>query len=348
MRFPVNTDRRTILTRKYTLICSLLFICGSLLSFISSANAQACTPVVYAFRHAEDFGTNLTLVGRQHADLYPAMVASFEAAHNYCPVAYVYSMYQTNPDGRPGTNNPFETAEPLANVACYNLAFYTNNSPSITCSSKSDFEPITALLDGGKLYEYLRATEAEAKAGYSATATQLLDELKKRARAGGGLSSAIFWSSQGLNVLGQAIVLGFTGIPGCSVPPSPGCAELKAPRNAAYVFVFNGSAFEAPDDITQYVQCFDVQIKKFCIPGTPHPTPPTLEGPPTVATGETRYWCGNGVDGTGNLPATSDLTPKCEQTLPSTFNNLDLLQGKICDTSKLIATGPRGYYGYCQ
>jgi hypothetical protein len=61
MRVPANTDTKTIVTRKYTLIYSLLFFCGILFSFISSANAQACTPVV--FRHAEDFGTNLTLVG---------------------------------------------------------------------------------------------------------------------------------------------------------------------------------------------------------------------------------------------------------------------------------------------
>jgi hypothetical protein len=74
MRFVANTDRRTIVTRKYTLIYSLLFFCGSLLSFISSASAQACTPVVYAFRHAEDLeapGNGLTLVGQQHAFLYP-------------------------------------------------------------------------------------------------------------------------------------------------------------------------------------------------------------------------------------------------------------------------------------
>jgi hypothetical protein len=69
-----------MVTRKYTLIYSLLFLCGSLLSFISSAAAQACTPVVYAFRHAEDLeapGNGLTSAGQQHAFLYPAMVADF-------------------------------------------------------------------------------------------------------------------------------------------------------------------------------------------------------------------------------------------------------------------------------
>ena len=118
MQLFANTDRRMLVTKKYTLIFSLLFFCGSLLSFISSAAAQPCTPVVYAFRHAEDFGRNLTLVGRQHADLYTAMVDGFGAAQNYCPVGYVYSMYYTNPDGSGGTNNPFQTAQPLANSAC--------------------------------------------------------------------------------------------------------------------------------------------------------------------------------------------------------------------------------------
>jgi hypothetical protein len=117
------------------------------------------------------------------------------------------------------------------------------------------------------------------------------------------------------------------------------------------VFVFNGeTAFDLIALGNKYVQCFDGRLNKFCIPGTSQSIPPELEGPPTVTTtGETAtYWCGNGDAGTGNLPATSELTPKCEQTLQSTFNNLDLLQGKICDTSKPIGTGPRGYYGYCQ
>lgn len=97
---------------------SLVLFCGFFL-FTSSIRAQ-CTPVVYAFRHAEDvaIGTALTRVGVQHADLYPLMVGKFDDAHNYCPVEWVYSMYDINPDGSPGTTNPFQTAEPLAFDAC--------------------------------------------------------------------------------------------------------------------------------------------------------------------------------------------------------------------------------------
>jgi hypothetical protein len=100
-----------------------------------------------------------------------------------------------------------------------------------------NFFPRTALENGGKLYEYLGAKPSEGgtpKAGVSATSPQLLAELISRADS--GLSTAIFWTSQGLNVLGQAIVPGFTGIPGCStLPLQDNCKDLKAPRNAAYV-----------------------------------------------------------------------------------------------------------------
>jgi hypothetical protein len=345
--------------RKYALIYSLLFLWGSLLSFIPSANAQACTPVVYAFRHAEDSGTNLTLVGRQHADLYPAMVDRFGAEGNYCPVGFVYSMYEINPDGGAGTNNPFQTAQPLADSACINRVLpkciletmHVGDCIGTLCSGSAT-QPSTALVTGGRLYEYLGAAKAELgtpRAGRSATPSELRDELKSNAVR--GLSSAIFWSSQGLNVLGQAIAdKDIVDIPGCSEPPAPGtkCDKGKAPRNAAYAFKFNGAnAFDLIAPGNKFVQCFDVQIKKFCIPGTIQSTPPELDGPPTVSpTGETAYWCGNGD--AGNLPATSGLTPECDQTLPSTFNNLDMLQGKICDTFNLIGTGPRGYYGYCQ
>jgi hypothetical protein len=241
----------------------------SLCLFISSAADASCTPVVYAFRHAEDFKEKsaLTPVGEAHADLYPEMVANFESAHDYCPVGFVYSMYDVKPDGQPGTINPRDTAEFLAIVACYNLALFTNSSPAITCAGDG-FKPRTALANGRKLYEYLGATGPEQTAN-SATAAQLRNELINRTQAGGGLSSAIFWTSQGLNVLGQAIVPGFTGIPGCSVPPPPTCEKPKPPRNAVYVFEYTGSfppsdnsAFIPPTNVTQYLQCFNIDIEQ--------------------------------------------------------------------------------------
>ncbi len=328
------------MTRKYILIYSLLYFCASLLVFTSSASAQtACTPVVYAFRHAEDSGRNLTLVGRQHASLYPAMVAGFGTSHDYCPVGYVYSMYEMNPDGSAGTNNPFQTAQPLAAFICGEAAFFAGLDPYTTCLGSAS-EPHTALASangGGNLYEYLAIEGAPRTTQPSATGSQLRDELVQH--AGEGFSSAIFWSSQGLNVLGQAIAPGFTGIPGCStLPPKDSCKNLKAPRNAAFVFEFNGSSFEAPENVKQYVQCFNVHITDFS-------TPPMLDGPTPpapIGPGPTTYYCGNEIGGTGNLPSTSG------EGLAQTFKYLDLLLGKICDTTNLIKTGPQGYYGYCQ
>jgi hypothetical protein len=250
------------------------------------------------------------------------MLADLGGANNYCPVAFVYSTYEINPDKGQGTSNPYETARPLAIAACYNFPNVSSESLA-TCN----FFPRTALENGGKLYEYLGANKSEQGtplAGISATGPQLLKELTGRAVTD-GVSIAIFWTSQGLNVLGQAIVPGFTGIPGCSkLPAADECKKLKAPRNAAYVFVFNGSGFDAPEAITQYVQCFNVHIN-FAV------SPSKLVGP-----SGTTYYCGNGDDGTGSLPSISEQ------------EGLDSLLGKICDTSKLMFTGPRGYYGYCQ
>ena len=101
---------------------SLVLFCSFFL-FTSSIRAQEvkeCTPVVYAFRHAEDFANiiALTRVGVEHADLYPVMVGYFGYAQHYCPVGWVYSMYDVNPNGSPGTTNPFQTAAPLAYDAC--------------------------------------------------------------------------------------------------------------------------------------------------------------------------------------------------------------------------------------
>lgn len=319
MRFPTNTDWKT------TLIYSLAFLCASLSSLISSAPAQACTPVVYAFRHAEDLEkpkNGLTVTGQQHAFLYPAMVDDFGAANGYCPVAFVYSTYDINPDKGQGTHNPYETARPLAIAACYNFPNVSSQSLA-TCN----FFPRTALENGGKLYEYLGADKSEQDtppAGVSATGPQLLQELVGRALTG-DVSIAIFWTSQGLNILGQAIAPGFTDIPGCSkLPATDGCEKNKAPRNAAYVFVFNGSGFEPPETIKQYVQCFNVHIDF-------DNAPSKLIGP-----GGATYYCGNGDDNTGSLPSISDQ------------GGLDSLLGKICDTTDLSATGPRGYYGSCE
>jgi hypothetical protein len=294
---------------------SLVSLCSSLLVASIVYAQPACTPVVYAFRHAEDLGAHLTKLGDRHADLYIEMLGAggFGSMHDYCPVGYVYSTYNVNPDGTPGTNNPLETAQPVAIAAC---------TAQGSCTGA---EPRMRTVLGKTLYEYLGAESSPRpckKCPVSAEASDLRAELI--ANANNGWSSAIFWTSQGLNILGQATVPGFTSILGCStLPPKAICEDLKPPRNAAYVFVFNGSGFDPPDSVTRYVQCFNVHID-FSV------SPSKLIGP----AGNT-YYCGNGEDSTGNLPEISEA-------------NLPMLQGKICDTSDLTGASQRGYFGSCQ
>jgi len=161
-----------------------------------------------------------------HANLYVEMITSFENLKNYCPVATVYSVNPVLPAGNGGTNNPFYTARPLANVVM-------NADPIIT-------------IDSMNLDEFLTKV----------TPQMLHDELVNRMTLG---SAAVFWTSDGLHDLGLAIVPDFAGIPvknkNAGIPP----------RNAVYVFEYDGDTgtFIAPmvtspyANSTQYVQCFN-------------------------------------------------------------------------------------------
>src|SRR5215471_1722563 len=102
-REAMNTHRRIAMGNVRTASCALVLF-GSLVFCASSVLGQACTPVVYAFRHAED--TNppgqhppvgevpifaLTPTGRAHAALYPTRISDLQAANHFCPVAKVYA-----------------------------------------------------------------------------------------------------------------------------------------------------------------------------------------------------------------------------------------------------------------
>lgn len=305
-----------------TLLCSLTGVVVLSLLFSSMA-AAACTPVVYAFRHAEDLktGTGLRPVGVEHADRYDEMLEHFTSDTNYCPVGFVYAMYNKNPNGSPGTENPFQTAEPLAFRACYIYALAQGVlNPDIACSGSPEFSaalPRMQLENGAKLYEYLGTTGAEQKAGNSATKDQLRAELLRNASL--GLSSALFWTSQGLPTLGTAIADG-TNIP----PKIEGNGDSGPPKNAVYIFEYSGGIFNPPKSLTKYVQCFNINIE--------HP-----EGSP----GGTEYYCRKGernnpdsasIGNRGDLPAITDFPP---------------LEGRICDTSHLPFVKDN-YYGPCQ
>jgi hypothetical protein len=293
----------------------LIFLTGfvGLFVFWSSVAAAACTPVVYAFRHGEDLkvGTGLRPVGVEHADRYDEMLADFESSSNFCPVAFVYAMYNKKPDGSPGTENPFQTAEPLAIAACYNF-------PNVSSQSlaQCNFSPRMSLENGGKLYEYLETTRAEQNAKNSATKDQLRAELLSNAYS--GLSSAVFWTSQGLPTLGTAIA------DGANIPPKiEGNGDSGPPKNAVYIFEYSGGTFNAPESLTRYVQCFNVNVD--------HPT-----GSPSG----TKYYCRKGfpdpnsasIGNRGDLPEITDFPP---------------LEGRICDTEGL-PRAKENYYGPCQ
>jgi hypothetical protein len=266
------------LNTKNALLC---FLTGfvSLSLFFSSPAAAACTPVVYAFRHAEDLNgppTELTPVGMEHANLYIEMITAFELTNNYCPVKFVYSVNQVKPGGEVGTTNPYFTARPLANIVM-------NLNPIIE-------------IDNKRIDEFLEMSNI----GPVRFRDVMLDKVE------GGSSVALFWTSQGLHNLGEAIV------PGFNIPEEP-----KPPRNAAYVFEFNGSdGFIAPPKVDQYIQCFN--WANFRAPGD---------------MSSSKYWCGNASN--GNL--SSSIAAKY----------LYKLHGRICDTDDLIPVTQAGYYGYC-
>ena len=185
-----------------------LVLFGSLVFFASSALGQPCTPVVYAFRHAEDTNPpnppgpifTLTPTGKAHAALYPTMISDFKAApNNFCRVTKVYAatkVDKVSPCGNEckSATNAFDTATPLANKVM------------------SGADPITTV-GGNQLYEYLgNGNNAPTTPNYDTdTAKALRTELLKTANR--GESSAIFWTSQGLHVLGGAIINANSNVP---------------------------------------------------------------------------------------------------------------------------------------
>lgn len=288
-------------------LCSLVLLC-SLWSFTSSVRAQECTPVVYAFRHAEDGKTptgapTLTADGVEHADLYPNMVSAFEVTHNYCPVGHVYSMYNVNADKMPGTSNPFLTASPLAYVACLRQNIISLSHGDNPCIDTTRSKPLMHLSNDHYLYECFgndssTGNALDIKGQPTATSTQLLAELLLNAQGTEPfISSAIFWTSEGLHTLGEAIATG-TNIPkkGAHTPP----------RNAVYVLEYHGGTFNVVDgtpNLQRYLQCFNIN-------------------PMGLLSEE--YYCKR-----GDIQTRVDVTQ---------------LQGKVCDTTTLGTQGTNGFF----
>jgi hypothetical protein len=218
IRFEVQTNEQwvgTMMCPIKRLLSISLFAIGV---FFSNA-AQACTPTIYLFRHAED-SNGLTAVGLRHADLYPMMIQQLQKAFPICDVQRVFAMWSRN---GAGTSNPYYTAKPLAQDVGGETArpemFVTDTQGTIyylceypideKCTSTPGFDPDVdrnALADSS-LYSYLIA--------YFQSHTTA--------------SVAIFYTSQGMpsvsNVLGvfPVVVTCING--GCTqtLPPTASC-----------------------------------------------------------------------------------------------------------------------------
>ncbi len=183
------------------------------------------------------------------------------------------------PNGSGGTTNPFETARPLANDVM-------------------NLDPLIKIGDD-IIDEYLTVVEPETL------------KIILLGHAEVGWSSALFWTSDGLHDLGEA--LGTDIIPEKTEVPKD-----SPPRNAAYVFqYFEGSESEGfipPDKFDEYIQCFNID-------------------PSHHISTDNRYYCGKN-NGHGSL------------SVPDDPNDLIKVHGRICATAGLMGE-TADYYGYC-
>jgi hypothetical protein len=216
---------------------SILLIASSIFFLNPPTQAQACTPTVFLFRHAEDktnTKTNLpelTPAGVKHASLYPEMVDQYlSMMTDLCPIKRVLAMYDHNTDGSKGTTNPFKTAEPLAKHCC-------GSEPEMYLTDLSGnnnflYELISSSPNGGL------APEAIGRFG------RIFYALQPTLNSQG--SVAIFWTQQGIPDVSQALGVPPVSIPG--VPPNDPDPALSWPgrlRSSVNKFTWTGNSYVA-------------------------------------------------------------------------------------------------------
>ena len=338
--------------------------------FTASVQAQDCIPAVYAFRHAEDFNPPeeskpdggpygfLSRTGAAHADLYPEMIKTLETLEGYCPVTRVYAASPTGADGKAkdvidydGAVNSFCTARPLAKSLSEkqkwivpnfrvekssNNPLCTNAETGVIKGILTDSDP-QMFIDGVGLDQFLYGPGGSDDPGALLRAA-LLDTAEMNQ------SSAIFWTSEGLHNLGNAIINGDSRVPEKDGGNTPG-------RNAVYIFtpkVTDNRITGFNDTSLDYFQCFNW----------------TNFGDMGQGRIRTNNWCGRS-DGT-KLGGSMGDDKKC--TLEGLKNNDALctnqippknlpggtdtqINGKICNIAGsepgFIEEGGDYYVGYC-
>ncbi len=353
---------RGIAMRKFKSAGWAVIFFGALVFFASDALAQSCTPVVYAFRHAEDTNPapgqfSLTPTGKAHAALYPSMVNDLQGTpNNFCKVTRVYAATKAAKinckSNCASATNSFYTAKPLACWAGSNYDLTKcncwlrskNKAEADACQNAMTPDPATKATY--ELYEYLGngndPKDFPNPVSYTTKeATALRTELLATAKR--NESSAIFWTSQGLHILGGAIIKG-TSI----VPDKNGTPKVVPPRNAVYVFQFvpdtgpDGGHFrDTPIRADLYVQGYNR--------GEPSGKFPTPQFIPANKDGTQDYYAGyepNVLGGTLDDRACPVGDP-CGSNIPTA--QLEMVKGKICNTTApMIVPGGGGYYGACQ
>lgn len=366
---------------KINLGCKLILLGWiALVSLESSAQAPACTPVVYGFRHAEDFNPSpapsggpygfLTRTGATHADLYPAMITALGTAKGYCPVTKVYAASSTKDPAKgyinyTGAVNSFCTARPLAkslpnqqnwmlplnNMGSSNNSLCVNARTGEVEGPLTSSDPIMFIGDVG-LDQYLTG---------NGSGTLLFNALLANAQTPTPGSSAIFWTSQGLHALGNAIINGGSQSPLSSNVPEKQNKNLPG-RNVVYIFKpkpqdtsgnwTGASPTGFSDTSNNYFQCFNFTN--------------TTSG--LVGKMQTNNWCG-AANTLGTLLGYTDVTsactlPKLASNDPVCANEIPLknlpgggdtqINGKICNiksgnTPAVTVDSNSGfmYVGYC-
>lgn len=329
--------------------CLLAFVAEPALA--QSTTTVTCTPMVYAFRHAEDsdamtYPNTLTPTGLRHADLYVSMLDGINASlginaspgSNHCPVTKVYAINLKMANGDGNTNNPYLTAKPLAKsrmadanpietVGGYALLeFLGNDAPDPLKNTLSN--PYTASYTKPEATALRTTLIATAK-----TQTTITTPTTTTTTTYTGQSSAIFWTSAGLNILGGAIIGRVSKVPqksfGTAVFSAFTSSQLGTPqRNAAYIFRYNGSSFDDVPKFDQYVQCYNWTLYD-----------------PSASAGDfkSNYWCGKkGWADLGGAPSNTTGKSKISDA------DLGCVRAKICDTDKLTAgSANAAYYGSC-